>query len=272
MVERDSLVGVDRLRHGVRRGEGRLLLQQLADAAAAGDRARDVQDQISKLDEFHQNLRHVVIERDDLPLRERAGVDAHRAGAQDGDDGEVDDHVGQRVQQRGDAADESLHVRKIGVFLRKRIRLPVLQTEGTDDADAVEIFARRAEDAVELFLHPAIERDAGKHDREHNGKQRRDRHDEDERGLRIDGEGHDHRAEHDERRAQQEPQREIQAILHLIHVAGEAREERRRTDPVEVGIAERLDVGKERLAQAGGEAGGRAGGEILRRDRAQKAQ
>ena len=39
------LVGVDRLRHGVRRGEGRLLLQQLADAAAAGDRARDVQDQ-----------------------------------------------------------------------------------------------------------------------------------------------------------------------------------------------------------------------------------
>ena len=205
-------------------------------------------------------------------LRERAGVDAHRAGAQDSDDGEVDDHVGQRVQQRGDAADKSLHVRKIGVFLRKRIRLPVLQTEGTDDADAVEIFARRAEDAVELFLHPAIERDAGKHDRKHDGKQCRDRHDEDERGLRIDSEGHDHRAEHDKRRAQQEPQREIQAILHLIHVAGEAREERRRTDPVEVGIAERLDVGKERLAQAGGEAGGRAGGEILRRDRAQKTQ
>ena len=147
-----------------------------------------------------------------------------------------------------------------------------MQTEGTDDADAVEIFARRAEDAVELFLHPAIERDAGKHDREHDGKQRRDRHDEDERGLRIDSEGHDHRAEHDKRRVQQEPQREIQAILHLIHVAGEAREECRRTDPVEVGIAERLDVGKERLAQAGGEAGGRAGGEILRRDRAQKTQ
>ena len=93
---------------------------------------------------------------------------------------------------------------------------------------------------------------------EHDGEQRRDRHDEDERGLRIDSEGHDHCAEHDKRRAQQEPQREIQAILHLIHVAGEAREERRRADPVEVGIAERLDVGKERLAQAGGEAGGRA--------------
>ena len=36
------------------------LEQQLADAAAAGDRARDVQDQISKLDEFHQNLTRIV--------------------------------------------------------------------------------------------------------------------------------------------------------------------------------------------------------------------
>lgn len=48
-----------------------------------------------------------------------------------------------------------------------------------------------------------------------------------------------------------QPERQIEARLHLIHVARHARDERGRAEPVKLGVGQRLDVREKRMAQAG---------------------
>ena len=61
-------------------GHAGLRLQHLRDPARAGDGFCDVQDQVGELDELDQDLRHVVIQRDQLALRDDARVHADAAG------------------------------------------------------------------------------------------------------------------------------------------------------------------------------------------------
>ena len=57
-----------------------LRIQHLRDTARAGGGFCDVQDQIGELDELDQDLRHVVIQRDQLALRDDTRVHADTAG------------------------------------------------------------------------------------------------------------------------------------------------------------------------------------------------
>ena len=180
-----------------------LRVQHLRNAARAGGGFCDVQDQIGKLDQLDQDLRHIVIKRDQLALRDRALVHADAAHAQNRDNGQIDDHIRQRIEQRGKSSDKLLRRKQISGFLREAFRLCLFAGKGTDDAHAGQIFLRRTGHAVELRLHAPVERNAAEHDGKHNGKEHRDGHSEDKRRLCVDGKGHEHRAENHDGRTQQ---------------------------------------------------------------------
>ena len=81
------------------------------DTAAAGRRFGDGDDEIGKLDEFHEDLRHQVVKGQNFSLRQMPEIDADAAHVNERDDGGVEDDVGERVHQRADAADELLTFR-----------------------------------------------------------------------------------------------------------------------------------------------------------------
>ena len=261
-------------RVGCRRAVAHLRLDREhgLDAPRARERARDGEDEVCELDELDENLRQVIIERDELPLRQVPALHAQRAAAHEQDDGDVHDHIRQRVQQRRNAPDERLRAIQPLRVAGERGDLPVLLQKRAQHTHAREIFAHAVGHAVQPLLHAAVERDAGEHHAEHHGKQRRDRTHKNKRQPRVHRKRHDHRAEHHERRAQQQPQREVEPRLHLIHIARHAREQRRCAEGIEVCIAERADMRKQRAAQPRGKAAGGFCGKILRRDRRRQPQ
>ena len=187
------LSGLARERHT------RILVKHAFDAAGAGSRLRDRNDQVRELDELDQDLGHVIDERHDLALRQRAALDLPRARPDQGDDRAVDEDIGQGVHQGGNAAHKELQARQALILLRKLRRLLGLLMEGADDAHAAEILARAAQQAVQPGLRAAVERHGQQHDAEHDDGQQGNGHRKDERRADIDGKGHDHRAEHDKR-------------------------------------------------------------------------
>ena len=223
---------------------GRLDREHRLDAPRARERARDGEDEIRELDELDEDLRQIVIQRDQLPLREVAALHAQRAAAHEQDDGDVHDDIRQRIEKRRNAPDERLRTVQPPGIAGERGDLPVLLQKRAQHAHAREVFAHAVGHAVQPLLHAAVERDAGEHHAEHHGKQRRDRTHKNKRQPRVHRKRHDHRAEHHERRAQQQPQREVESRLHLVHIARHAREQRRGTQPVKIRIAERADVGE----------------------------
>ena len=62
---------------------------------------------------------HIIDERDDLALGKRAIIDLVAAAHQQGNDGQVDDQVGQRVHQGRDAACHRLDAAQVVVGLYK---------------------------------------------------------------------------------------------------------------------------------------------------------
>ena len=259
------LSGLARERHT------RILVKHAFDAAGAGSRLRDRNDQVRELDELDQDLGHVIDERHDLSLRQRAALDLPRARPDQGDDRAVDEDVGQGVHQGGNAAHKELQTRQALILLRKLCRLLSLLMEGTDDAHAAEILARAAQKAVQPGLRAAVERHGQQHDAEHDDGQQGNGHRKDERRADIDGKGHDHRTEHDERRAQEQAQHQIHAGLQLIDVARHARDERGRAEMVHLAVGQALDMAEQSGFQPGRKADGGLRREILRRDGADEA-
>ena len=59
---------------------------------------RHAENEVRHLDELDKNLRHVVIKRQNLSLRQNALVDLSSAHAQHRDDGKVDHHIRHGVE------------------------------------------------------------------------------------------------------------------------------------------------------------------------------
>ena len=88
---------------------------------------------------------------------------------------------------------------------------------------------------------------------------------------RADGVGHDQRANDNERAAQQQAQRQVYAVLHLVDVAGHAGDQCRGADAVQLAVAQRVDMAEQVPAQRGTEAQRRFSGEVLGRQAAGQA-
>ena len=246
-------------------------VEHIRHAVGAGQRFGHGDDEVCQLDQLHQHLRHIVIQRDDRALRQKACVHAQRAGVDQGDDGGVDDNVGQGIHQRGDAPGEELDLRQRAVLAVEGVDLRLLNAEGADDARAAQVFAGRAEHVVHVLLHLPVLRDGHEDDRKDHCGQHRNDGGKDQRGLGVYREGHDHRAEHDEGRAQEQTQHHVDAVLKLIDVARHAREHGRRAERVDVGIRKGVDLAQQRTTHLLGEADGGLRGKELRRDGRGKA-
>ena len=182
--------------------------------------------QVGELDQLHQYLPHVVDQRHDLSLREHAAVDLQRAGSDQQHQREVDGDVGQRIHQRADSAGEHLQPRQYGVARIEGGDLVILAPERAQHARAFQIFAGRQRHLVQPGLRVFVHRHRNEHNAEHDDGQHGNRHCKDYRAATVDKEGHDHCTEHDKRRAQEQAQAEIDAGLHLVDVAGHARNQR----------------------------------------------
>ena len=114
---------------------------------------------------------------------------------------------------------------------------------------------------VDLF----IQGHGDEHDPEYHQAQDWNGGDKPQSGFRVDGEGHDHRAEYDKGRTEQQPKRQIQTGLYLIHVRAHTGDQGGDPDPVEGLVGKALDMAVEHVAELRGKAHGGFGGKILGR-------
>ena len=168
-------------------------------AVAAGRGLGERDNQVRHFDKLDENLAHVVIQRDNLTLGQRAHLHAQRARVNQQNHSRVDDQIGDGVHHRGDAAYAQLHAGEQLNLALKLLALRVLLAEGADDAHARQVFAGRGGHAVQLALYAAVHRNRNQHDGEHDDAQHDDHARENHRAARVDGERHHHRAEDDER-------------------------------------------------------------------------
>ena len=247
---------------------GRLPLhaEHRLDAPFAADRLGGGEDEVGKLDELHQNDGEITVERNHVPLQDVIRLHADAAHPHEGDGGDADERVRQRIGERGDAPRELLLAAQGGVAPDKFTLLVRLLAEGADDAHAREIFVRGEVDAVHPALHLPVEGDGGAHDA-HDGRREKGRDgNKDERRCPVDDERHDGGAEHDDGRAQKKAQRHVDARLYLIDVARHAGDHGRRTHVVDLRIGEGLQLVKEALPQLRGRPHRCLGGKELRRE------
>ena len=223
-------------------------VQQVGHAVGTGQCLGDGNDEVCHLHQLHQDLAHVVHQRHHLALGQAAQVHPHRAGVQQRNDGQVNNKGGNGVGQAGDAAHRLLQAVQGLHRSGKAAALRVLPAKGPDDPHASEVFPGNAGHAVQLRLRLFIKRHGERHNTEHHQAQKRNGRREDQRGLPVNGKGHYHGAEHHKGAAQQQAQGHVDAVLHLVHVAGHAGDEGGRADLVLRREIQRLDVGKQGVA------------------------
>ena len=78
----------------------------------AGDGLGHRDDQVGQFHQFDQDLSHIVEERHDLALGQVSDIDPQGAGIDERDRPAVYHHIGQRIHQAGDPADELLCIRE----------------------------------------------------------------------------------------------------------------------------------------------------------------
>ena len=140
------------------------------------------------------------------------------------------------------------------IRLHKSRQLIRLTGEGTHHAGTHVVFAGQQGHTVHAVLGLMVDGHGQTHnapddERYHNRHQHKE-----QCQLRADGERHDERTQHNERAAQQQTQRQVYAVLHLIDVTGHTRNQRRGADTVQLAVAQRIDMAVQILSQGRAEA------------------
>ena len=246
--------------------EGGLDGEDLVDAVRAGLGLGDGGDEPGELEELDEGLADVARQGHDLALREVADVHLQAADPQKRDEAEVHDAVGEGVHEHAEVAGLELKVAHGARDLVEAGDLGVLLAEGAQHAGAGEVLGGLELDVVEgvLGLAVALGRDPHKEEDEPNGHD--GRRGEDRAFPAVDEQRRDHGADDDEGRAQDQAEKEVQAVLHLLGVVGDARDERGAAEPVDVLAREREDVAEEVVAAGDAELRGELRREVLRDD------
>ena len=155
---------------------------------------------------------------------------------------EVDYYVGQRVHQRGYSPDELLTGGQLVVALIEGVDLLIFLAERAHNADAGEVLTRNSELFVEPCLNLLVKRKAPQHDSEDNNGKHRYSRNEYKRRLNVDSKRHYHSAEYHKRRAQQQTERKVYAVLYLVHIAGHSGNEGGSSDLVDFRPRQALNV------------------------------
>ena len=273
MVEADRVFAVAAsLRSSARILHAGLLFQHRAHTTGAGQGLGQGDNQGGQLDELHNDLQHVVVQRHHITLGNVADVHLDGRPVNEEHRRNVDKHIGQGVQQGGNPAHELVELGQCLVAGIELLHGLLLPAEGPDDPHAGEVFPGQAGHCVQSRLGLFEQGDAHQHDGKHHHQQHRDGRRENQGALGIDGKSHDERAEHHKGTAQQQPQTHVHAGLHLVDVGGQAGNHGVRPQGVQFGEGKLLDVVKHRLPQVGGKARAGTGGKELSRNAARQAQ
>ena len=225
MVEPHSIPGlVCRCLPLERSGEfhARFGVQHSLHTAGTGQRLAHLHDEVCQFDQLHQDLVHVVHQRDHITGGHAAHIDLDAAHIEQSHNGQIDDDVGQRAHQGGDVAHMELHPGQQVVGRLKAVDLALLLIKGADHAHTGQVLAGQAQHTVQPHLRGLVQRAGDDHHAEHHHAQQRDGHHKDQGGPRVDREGHDHSTDHHKGAAQEQAQKQVESALHLIDIAGHA--------------------------------------------------
>ena len=246
-------------------------IQHSGETVAAGNGLGQRDDQVCHFDQFHQDLRHIVIQGDHQALGEDAMLHLHRAHIHQNHHCQVDDHISHRVHQSGDAACGKLAGGEFLRLLFKALHLRVLLAEGTEHPDACQILPGGRGHAVQRSLDPLMHGHGDQHDAEHDQAQHGNDPGKHQCRLEINGEGHNHGAKHHEGRTQQQPQGQVDTVLHLVDIRSHPGDHGGGAQLIDLAVAQMQNMLHEHMAQSGGEAHRRNCGKILGADSHDKA-
>ena len=202
----------------------------------------------------------------------RALIDLYSAAFQQNDQRRIHQNEGQRVHQGRQTSDSQLHPGQLVVISFIGRCFFLLHPKGTQHANTGHVFTGMQQHLIQLALHLLVAGQRQLGNAHHCQGQKGEQRQKDQRRPSVDGKGHDRRAEHHERGAQQQPQHHVHASLHLVHVRRHTVDERRSAEPVQISVGKALDMSEQRGLDIGGEAGSRAGSEVLRRSGRAEAQ
>ena len=197
---------------------GRTDFQNAGHTLGAGGGFVQGDDQGSQFDELHDHLSHVVVESNDFTLLHVSEVYLHTGFLDQEDGGDVDEHIGCRIEESGDPSDKLIQFGEVPVAGVKLFYGLLFPAEGADDADASEVFTGQTGNGVQTALHFFEKRDADIHDNEGHQEKDRDRNHENQGAADVDCEGHDHGTENDEGASKKQAKTHVQSVLDLVHI------------------------------------------------------
>ena len=243
-----------------------LNLKHSRHTVCTGKRLGDGNNQVRQLHQFHQNLRHVINDCHHFTLGQIPYVHLDGSDINQCNDSAVDNHISHRVHHRADFADKNLTVRQRLGKPPEASLLHLLLVESTNDADACQVLSSDPQHPVQIRLYLLVQRHGPHHDAENHHGQQRNRHYKHQRAFHINGKSHDHGAEYDNRRAQEQAQHQVHAGLDLVHVTGHAGNHGGCSRFVNISKIQPLDMVKQRLPQTRGKSHRRLGRKKLCRD------
>ena len=153
------------------------------------------------------------------------------------DNGKVNQHIGQRIHETGNAPHLELLRQKCRISRGIALTLCLLLPKGAYHTDTGQVFARARHNLIEFSLHALIERQGGQENPKDHRSDYRNCDRKNECRRRVYRKGHDHGAENNKRRTQKETQHHVDTRLHLVHIAGHTRNQGVRAKQIQLGEA-----------------------------------
>ena len=271
ILEADGLLTVAGQRLGAL-GHGGLLFQHRRHPSGTGQGFGEGDNQGCQLNQLHNDLEHIVVQRHHVALGNAAQTDLDGSPANEEHRRNVNQHIGQGIQQGRNPPYKLVEPGQCLIGCIKLLHRLLLPAEGTDDPDTGEIFPGQAGHPIQGGLGFAEQGDAHQHNGKHHHEQHRNGCRKNQGALGIDGKRHHQRTEHHKGTAQQQPQTHVHTGLHLVDVGGQPGNHGVRPQGVQLGEGKFLDVVKHRLAQIRRKAGAGSGGKKLGGNAARQAQ
>ena len=220
-------------------------------AVCAGKCLGNGDDQVGKLHQLNEDLRHIIDDSDHFTLGQITHIYLNRSNVDQCYSGTVYHHISYRIHAGTDLTHMHLQTSQhINIFTETSLFLLFLM-ERTNDTHTCQVLSCDTKHLIQLILYFFIQWHSPHHDTEYNNGQDRNCHNEHQRALHINSKRHDHGTKYDNRRTQEQSEYHIHAVLYLIDVAGHTGDHGRCTGLINIGKIQPLNMIKQSLSQFG---------------------
>ena len=117
----------------------------------------------------------------------------------------------------------------------------------TDHTDTGQVFSGKTGDGIQTSLY-FLKEDTSEHDHKDNQEQYRDGNYEDQRTAHVDGKGHHHGTENNERASKKKTKAHVYTVLYLVYIVSQTGDQGIGSKGIQLRIGKLLDVVKDCLA------------------------